>query len=118
MKAKRIVLSLITGLASTLLALFLGGQRAEVLPSARMTAPQPALVQVGSSAEAVPSQLLSTTSGGTAKSSLPYDARLIDIRTVNPKIALDIRYATTNNFLKKKVYPVARCVLRGAAPAP
>jgi D-alanyl-D-alanine dipeptidase len=50
-----------------------------------------------------------------AQSSLPYDARLIDIRTVNPKIALDIRYATTNNFLKRQLYPVARCVLRGAA---
>lgn len=46
---------------------------------------------------------------------LPADARLIDIRKVNSKIALDIRYATTNNFLKQKLYPVARCVLRGAA---
>lgn len=50
-----------------------------------------------------------------AQNPLPYDARLIDIRKVNPDIVLDIRYATTNNFLKQKVYPVARCVLRGAA---
>lgn len=49
------------------------------------------------------------------KTPLPYEARLIDIRTVNDKIALDIRYATENNFLKRKVYPAARCVLRGAA---
>lgn len=113
--AKRIGIGLTTSLVSTLLSLFLGGQRAEVLPIAGMTAPRPALVQVDSSAEAVPSQPLSTTTGGAAKSSLPYDARLIDIRTVNPKIAIDIRYATTNNFLKKQLYPVARCVLRGAA---
>ncbi|HEY9669141.1 MAG TPA: M15 family metallopeptidase [Coleofasciculaceae cyanobacterium] len=50
-----------------------------------------------------------------AQNPLPYDARLIDIRKVNPDIALDIRYATANNFLKQKLYPVARCVLRGAA---
>jgi zinc D-Ala-D-Ala dipeptidase len=49
------------------------------------------------------------------KTPLAYEARLIDIRTVNDKIALDIRYATDNNFLKRKVYPAARCVLRGAA---
>ncbi|OCR02122.1 peptidase M15 [Oscillatoriales cyanobacterium USR001] len=45
---------------------------------------------------------------------LPSWARMVDIRTVNPKIRLDIRYATTNNFLKKKLYPVARCILRSS----
>lgn len=50
-----------------------------------------------------------------AQNTLPADARLIDIRKVNTKIALDMRYATTNNFLKQKLYPVSRCVLRGAA---
>lgn len=45
---------------------------------------------------------------------LPAWARLVDIRTVNPNIRLDIRYATTNNFLKRKLYPVARCVLRAS----
>ncbi|NEO32549.1 MAG: M15 family metallopeptidase [Symploca sp. SIO3C6] len=48
-------------------------------------------------------------------SQLPYEARLIDIGSVNPNIILDIRYATENNFLHRKLYPVARCVLRGAA---
>lgn len=43
---------------------------------------------------------------------LPNWARLVDIRTVNPKIALDIRYATTNNFLKRKLYRSPRCILR------
>ena len=30
-------------------------------------------------------------------------------------IPLDFRYATENNFLKKKVYPVAKCLLRPSA---
>jgi zinc D-Ala-D-Ala dipeptidase len=42
-------------------------------------------------------------------------AQLVDIRGVNPKIALDMRYATTNNFLKRKVYAQARCLLRASA---
>lgn len=62
-----------------------------------------------------PTPKLSLIAQNTASNPLPPDARLIDIRRVNSKIALDIRYATTNNFLKRKLYPVARCVLRGAA---
>ncbi|QIR36680.1 M15 family metallopeptidase [Tolypothrix sp. PCC 7910] len=46
----------------------------------------------------------------------PADARLVDIQSINKNVLLDIRYATPNNFLKKKLYPEARCVLRyGAA---
>lgn len=37
---------------------------------------------------------------------------LVDITDVDDTIALDIRYATTNNFTKVAVYPVARCRLR------
>ena len=40
------------------------------------------------------------------------DADLVDIRSINSNILLDIRYATENNFMKRKVYPVARCLLR------
>ena len=36
-------------------------------------------------------------------------SRLVDIAQVNPNIILDIRYATTNNFLHEAVYPAARC---------
>ena len=36
-------------------------------------------------------------------------ARLVDIEQVNPNILLDIRYATSNNFLNEPVYPAARC---------
>ncbi|WP_427159511.1 M15 family metallopeptidase [Aliinostoc sp. HNIBRCY26] len=38
--------------------------------------------------------------------------QLVDIQTINQNIAIDIRYATKNNFLKKQLYPEARCVLR------
>ncbi len=40
------------------------------------------------------------------------DSQLIDIHSVNKNILIDIRYATENNFMKRKVYPVARCLLR------
>lgn len=38
--------------------------------------------------------------------------RLVDIESVNPNIRLDIRYATSNNFLGRSLYPVPRCLLR------
>ncbi len=47
-------------------------------------------------------------------SQLPSWARLVDIRTVNRNIRLDIRYATTNNFLKRKLYPISKCALRSS----
>ncbi|MEG4289921.1 M15 family metallopeptidase [Microcoleus sp. C2C3] len=47
-------------------------------------------------------------------SQLPRWARLVDIRTVNRNIRLDIRYATTNNFLKRKLYPISKCALRSS----
>lgn len=42
----------------------------------------------------------------------PEWARLVDIKSINPNIILDIRYATPNNFLNQKLYPVAKCALR------
>ena len=40
----------------------------------------------------------------------------VELKTVNKNIVLDIRYATTINFLKKAVYPTARCfVVKDAA---
>ncbi len=37
---------------------------------------------------------------------------LIDIQKVNPRIKIDIRYATPDNFMKEPLYPEARCLLR------
>jgi D-alanyl-D-alanine dipeptidase len=39
------------------------------------------------------------------------DHQLIDITDVNNSILLDIRYATTNNFLNEAVYAEAKCFL-------
>lgn len=46
------------------------------------------------------------------ESKLEDEAQLIDIRSVNPNIVIDIRYATENNFMQRKLYRAARCVLR------
>jgi zinc D-Ala-D-Ala dipeptidase len=37
---------------------------------------------------------------------------LVDVLSINPTIALDIRYASDNNFTHHTLYPVARCLLR------
>src|SRR6185437_16762200 len=52
-----------------------------------------------------------------ADTNSPADAThgLVDVEKVIPGIVLDIRYATTNNFTGKKLYPVARCCLRREA---
>jgi zinc D-Ala-D-Ala dipeptidase len=36
---------------------------------------------------------------------------LIDIQKLAPSIVIEMRYATTNNFTKTKLYPVAQCLL-------
>jgi D-alanyl-D-alanine dipeptidase len=44
--------------------------------------------------------------------SRPVRVNLVDLRAVIPDAVFDIRYATTNNFTGKQVYPTARCLLR------
>lgn len=102
-------------IAIALLSLFLVCPKAEALPLATTNTPMTALGQINSDTELIPSQSLTTPVQNFASSPLPYDARLIDIGSINSDVRLDIRYATENNFLKRKVYPVARCVLRGTA---
>lgn len=112
---KWITISLAVGFTSTLVASFVECPKSEAVSIPRSVTPTPPLAQTVSPTESAPSQRLTTPSQNAAKPQLPYDVRLVDIRSVNSKIVLDIRYATTNNFLKRKLYPVARCVLRGAA---
>jgi len=38
--------------------------------------------------------------------------RLVDLQTFIPGIALDVRYATAENFMKRPLYPAARSFLR------
>jgi D-alanyl-D-alanine dipeptidase len=41
-----------------------------------------------------------------------HDKRLVDLQSFIPGIVLDIRYATTNNFMHQQLYPVAKAYLR------
>ena len=41
---------------------------------------------------------------------LPTD--LVNVSKISPDFELDMRYATTNNFMKTAVYPCAECLLR------
>ena len=45
----------------------------------------------------------------------PAEGDLVDIRDVDPRVVVDIRYATENNFMKTVLYPTARCLLRRPA---
>jgi len=38
--------------------------------------------------------------------------RLVDLQQVDPSIRIDVRYATTNNFMHETLYPVARVFVR------
>jgi D-alanyl-D-alanine dipeptidase len=42
-------------------------------------------------------------------------SRLVDLQQAVPGIVLDVRYATTNNFMHQQLYPVARAFLRAPA---
>jgi D-alanyl-D-alanine dipeptidase len=43
------------------------------------------------------------------------EKRLVDLSDAIPGIAIDVRYATSNNFMKKQLYPVAKVYLRKPA---
>jgi zinc D-Ala-D-Ala dipeptidase len=46
-----------------------------------------------------------------ASSSSAAQIDLVNIQQIAPSVRLDIRYATPNNFMKRQLYPVARCLL-------
>ncbi len=37
---------------------------------------------------------------------------MVEVTSVDPRIVIDLRYATPNNFSGEQLYPVARCLLR------
>jgi D-alanyl-D-alanine dipeptidase len=37
---------------------------------------------------------------------------LVDLSVVDPRVVIDLRYATSDNFTGQRLYPVARCLLR------
>ena len=42
----------------------------------------------------------------------PEDTVLVDIQKINPRIIVEIKYATEDNFTGKKLYDVPKCFLR------
>lgn len=42
----------------------------------------------------------------------PIQSTLVDVQQLAPSIRLDMRYASTNNFVNRQLYPVAKCLLR------
>ncbi|MHC4235522.1 MAG: N-acetylmuramoyl-L-alanine amidase-like domain-containing protein, partial [Planctomycetota bacterium] len=42
----------------------------------------------------------------------PAEERLVDVSLIDPRILIDLRYATADNFTGQQLYPVARCLLR------
>ncbi|MBK9487705.1 MAG: M15 family metallopeptidase [Haliscomenobacter sp.] len=64
----------------------------------------PALATIFSSAMASLSILSAQTTNP--------DANWVDMRSLVPDLVLDIRYATTNNFMEEKIYDCGECYLR------
>ncbi|MEZ4360731.1 MAG: M15 family metallopeptidase [Kofleriaceae bacterium] len=58
--------------------------------------------------------LAAATSPGATAAAPPRDEDLIELSELVPSAVLDLRYATTNNFTKRQLYPAARCLLRRA----
>jgi D-alanyl-D-alanine dipeptidase len=43
------------------------------------------------------------------------DKELVEVTSIDRTIVLDVRYATTNNFMKEQLYPIAKVFLRRPA---
>lgn len=52
---------------------------------------------------------------GSATDTVRRGSDIVDIRSIDSTIVLDIRYATANNFTKQVLYPVAKAKLRRVA---
>lgn len=48
---------------------------------------------------------------------LAQPAQLVDVQTLIPRLQLEIRYATTNNFTQRQLYSQAKCLLRPSVAA-
>jgi len=60
----------------------------------------------------IPSKVIAEKSAAAPAPTESFNAEFTDIKTLASSIRLDIRYATTNNFTKAKIYDCPRCLLR------
>lgn len=58
--------------------------------------------------------LVSAVCGCAKKETAADKIDLVEVVELDSTIVIDIRYATTNNFMGEKLYPIARCFLRRA----
>lgn len=96
------------------LILYVACQKSYTVPIATTATLRTPSTQTTNTIQSVPYHLNFSSSLNIAQFPSKDDARLVDISSVNPNIVIDIRYATSNNFMKRKVYPVARCALRAS----
>lgn len=85
-----------------LVALFITCQKSDFIPIATSATATTTVIQTES------------TEYNISQSRVKNNTQLIDIRSVNPNILLDIRYATQNNFTRIRLYRAARCLLRAS----
>lgn len=58
-------------------------------------------------------QVSAETRAVSASTTLPAaEEPLVDLASVAPQVVIDVRYATENNFMRKRLYPAARVLLR------
>ena len=84
-----------------LVALYVSCQKSDFIPIVTAATPRTTVLQTDS-----------RESNNIVQFQVKNNDRLVDIRSVNPHIVLDIRYATQNNFTRSRLYGVARCLLR------
>ena len=78
------------------------------------THPREDLETVWMRAKAGTAYVLLPKNAGTARGMglASVDEGLVEVAAIDPRILIDLRYATANNFTGRPLYPVARCLLR------
>ncbi|MBD2038914.1 M15 family metallopeptidase [Leptolyngbya sp. FACHB-321] len=105
MKASNKIPSWLKFAAIALLALSVACQN---LTNAADPTATPSVLKASPRVIAPPTTALSPQPNKTTANS----AQLVDLRSVNPAIRLDLRYATTHNFMRRRLYKQPRCLLR------
>lgn len=107
------------------LLLFVGCKKSTAnAPAAHQTGPSPEVLTVepvptvssiipeqAAEQDQEPVTVTPAPAAGSEKSLLEING-LVLVKAIDPNIAIELRYATTNNFTKQKVYPLDVCVLQ------
>ena len=118
-------LGLVASIAASLAACSGSDRAAPSEPPARTTVEAVAPVAAAAAPTPVPSGDAATPAAPppapppppAAPAAPPRDDDFVDVALAIPDAVLDLRYATEHNFTRRKLYPVARCLLRRAVAA-